>query len=421
MEAQLWTTGWPTESSFPCLKVKVRLRLREPLRLPFVHGGLLRALLQRALGDERAEGLHPLALESGHVRYSVGDTYDFVVSAPHGSSWLLNELGPALAALGAGRGWGARAVTLEGNFDLEGIEVLSRASQMECFERAELLVKRGRVRLLFPSPLRLRRPETLLWPGHCHLDGECFPVAFFLDQLWRRFSGHFGAAEKPDLPTFVAARQLDLFGLDMPGGGRALGGVCGSLLLENLPLPWLRILTLLEGCHLGEAADSGFGAFFLDALPAWLRPARTYEDEFAQEDGSAAAAAGLLTPAALALLDEGAAFSRLGLSRSSAEEGLRRARQNGLNGPVGGAGERLVASLSTEEVLRRLNLFWPAEPLHERFRDWLRKPETRAELGRVLCKIFAVELAGALAAEGRLLVRVGGELRALGREATRVA
>ena len=420
MGAQLWTRGWPT-GSFPLLRVKVRLRLREPLTFPFVHGGLLRTLLRRALGAEKTEGLHPLALESGHVRYAAGDVYDFVVSAPPGCSWLVDELGPALAALGAGRGWGARPLTLDGNFDLEGVEVLPLPSLAENLGRAELLAARGRVRLIFPSPLRLRCREMLPQPGQSLLGGESFPVAGFLDQLWQRCASLLDAADRPALPAGFAVRQLDLFRLDLPGGRFPLGGFCGSLLIENLPLPWLRLLVALEGCHLGDAADFGFGAFFLDALPSWLRPARTYEDEFLHEDGSPAAAAKLLAPAALALLDEGAAFFRLGLSRSSADEGLRRARQNGLNGSVGGAGKRFVAGLSVEDVLRRLHLFWPAEPLHERFRAWLRQPEARDELARLLGKLFAVELAAALAAEGRLLVRVGGELRVLGREAARVA
>lgn len=420
MGAQLWTRGWPT-GSIPLLRVKVRLRLREPLTFPFVHGGLLRTLLRRALGAERAEGLHPLALESGHVRFAAGDVYDFVVSAPPGSSWLIQELGPALAAFGAGRGWGARPLTLDGNFDLDGVEVLPLPSLAENLVRAELLAAQGRVKLVFPSPLRLRRPEMVLRSGQNPFEGDGFSAALFFDQLWQRFAGTFAVTDKPAFPAGFAVRQLDLFRLDLPGGRSPLGGFCGSLVIEDLPFSWLRLLVAMEGCHLGEAVDFGFGAFFLEKLPAWLHPARTYEEEFAGEDGSAAAAASLLTPAALTLLDEGTVFSRLGLSRTSAEEGLRRARQNGLNGSVGGAGKRFVAGLPVEDVLRRLHLFWPAEPLHERFRVWLRQPEARDELARVLGKLFAVELAAALAAEGRLLVRVGGELRVLGRQAARVA
>ncbi len=236
----------------------------------------------------------------------------------------------------------------------------------------------------------------------------------------------------PALPATVAARVEHLDWLDLPlrgktegrrgtFGGADLGGFCGSVVFENLPLPWVRLLVAMEPAHAGSGTQFGLGAYALEALPSWLRPARTYAERLGAEAASPAAAAVALAPAALAWLDDGAAFQRRGLSRFSAEGGLKRARELGLNGPVGGAGTRFVASLGDAEVMARLSALWPGEPLLERMPGWLAAPASRAELGRLLVKVFAGELADALAAEDRCLVRCGCELRVLGREAVRVA
>lgn len=71
--------------------------------------------------------------------------------------------------------------------------------------------------------------------------------------------------------------------------------------------------------------------------------------------------------------------------------------------------------------MERLRSLWPGEPLLERFPAWLASPLARPRLERLLARVFAAELAEALEAEDRSLVRVGSELRVLGRESFRIA
>ena len=68
----------------------VRLRLAEPVRFHFLHGGVLRGLVSRALAQhELPEGILPAAAESGWVRFEAGEAYHF---------------GLTLGGAGAGRG-----------------------------------------------------------------------------------------------------------------------------------------------------------------------------------------------------------------------------------------------------------------------------------------------------------------------------
>lgn len=416
--------------SLEIARVKIRLRLRQAAQCGFQHGGHLRRLLNRLPGAPPPSALLPLALESGHVRYQEGDAYDLVLTAVGQERHRLGSLVEALRALGRERN--PPATGLEGRFELESCEPLPRLALAEARSRAARLAARGQVRIHLLSPLRL----GISTEGASFLSPRVkdkFPSGLFLAGLRQRYRHLAGDAEPdPDplpMPADTRIRAERLTRLDLPLDlGRPdrpvpthLGGLCGTLVAENLPQPWLLLLVLMEDAHIGTGTEYGFGAFALEEKPAYFRPAATYEEKLWLTETHPKGAAEALAPAAMALLDEGPAFYRRGLSRLSAEGGLRKAREQGLNGPVGGAGDRFVARLAEAEVMARLEALWPGEPLVKRFGAWLKDPEERALLTRLLAKLFAVELADALQEEGRRLVRVGSELRVLGRHAARVA
>jgi hypothetical protein len=418
-------------------RFKIRLRLREPARFGFLHGAMLHRLVTSLLGEGPPPGLFPLALESGHVKYEEGDAYDFVLSAAAGEPRRrLEGLEKALRVAGRQRPVGpARATSLEGLYDVEGFEPLPRLEPGEVMARVEQLASKSAVRIKLASPLRLRRKPERSGQDTSQSSQAEWLAGQLLGGQWRRHRQLSGLppAEPPALPPHSRLKAERPTRLDLPlelcdqdlSGGPApttLSGLCGSLLAENLPKSWLLLLVLMEEAQAGSATEYGFGSYTLGELPEWHRPASTYLERLTWYDEvDAEGAAKILEPAAVALLDEGPAFYRRGLSRLSAEGGLKRAREQGLNGPVGGAGDRFVAQLEEAEVMARLEALWPGEPLIARFEDWLEVPAEKAKLTRLLSKIFAVELADALQEEGRRLVRMGNELRVLGRHAARVA
>ena len=416
-------------AALPLERLKVRLRLRQRTFFHFQHGGVLHGLLCRAFGSHLPPGIFPLALESGRVAFQPGDFYDFVVSAAGSSRALLSVFEASLRSLtNAKRKPGA--ATLDGNFELVAVEKLAAPTLEESLARAEMLLEQESLRLIFHSPLRLRRPEELAQLGASYFNRDCFPARLLFDRLWRRYrqlvDGEFPSGEAIPMPPSAIARVEDLVWLDMPVRGRiegkpgrprgtTLGGVCGSVALSGVPVEWLRLLVLMEAGQLGSSTHFGFGGFFVGELPAWLRPARTYEEALGFRAGDPRAAAEALTPAALAILDEGASFFRSGLSRFSAAEGQRRARAAGMQDAVAGAGTRFIKDLDGRAVMARLEALWPGEPLVEKLGSRLELRGECAELAKLLGKVFASELVEAMQREGKRLVRIGDQLRVVGR------
>jgi hypothetical protein len=416
--------------ALPLERLKVRLRLRERTRFHFQHGGVLHGLLCKVFGSHLPPGLFPLALESGRVDYAPGDLYDFVVTAAGPSRALLRGIGPSLRSL-AQEKRGPSTATLDGNFDVEAVEQLPLPTLEEALGRAEFLALRQPLRLICHSPLRLRRSPELALPGAGYLNQECFPVDLLLDRLWRRYrqllDGDFPeTASIPAPPPAASARVEHLIWFDMPvrgkldgkpgrPGGTTLGGVCGAVSLAELPPTWVRLLALMEGGQLGSSTHFGFGAFALEALPVWCRPACTFEDQLGEQAGDPRAVAAALLPSALAILDEGAAHFRRGLSRFSAEEGERRARGEGYRHELAGEVARRVEALSAELVLPRLAALWPSEPAVVRLAGWLASPVARPALGELLSALFASDLAEDLARDDLRLVRTRAGLQALAR------
>ena len=414
-------------------RFKIRLRLKEAARFGFLHGAMLHRLTTSLEGEGPPSGLLPLALESGHVNYQIGEAYDFVLTAAGERRRKVQELETALREAGRKRPPGAQEGTL-GPFDLESLVALQKPGLEEAAGSAAILAGQAQVHIRLTSPLRLRRrPERAGLespPGSPE-----WLAAQLLGSLWRRYRQLRGlpAADPPPLPASARIKAerstrldlpLDLRDQDLSGGPAptTLSGLCGSLVAENLPQSWLLLLVLMEEAQAGSATEYGFGSYTLGKLPGWQSPAQTYLERLSwYGEVTPEAAAKTLEPAAVALLDEGPAFYRRGLSKLSAEGGLKRAREQGLNGPVGGAGDRFVANLEKAQVMARLEALWPGEPLIAKFEGWLENRADKAKLTRLLSKIFAVELADTLQEEGRRLVRMGNELRVLGRHAARVA
>lgn len=397
-------------------RVKIRLYLAEPLYPGFLHGAGIRQLLTCLWGDPPPAGIFPSCLESGHVRYAEGEAYDLVLTAVGEERRRFDGLEKILAAAGRQKNRPGPRLGKPGVcFEVAGVEELPLPGPAELEAKAARLAAGGReLKIRFLSPLRQGQP------GFC---GE-------LAQRYRDLRGC--AAGLPPLPPAAKVRAEKLVRVDLPLDPRTqlrqahpaptvISGQVGTLIAENLPAEWLLVLALLEDFHVGKAIDYGFGAYTTGEPPIWHRPAMRYEEGLWPEEISPERAAEVLCPAANALLDEGAASYSRGLSRATAGGGLQRAREEGLNGPVGGVAERFVAGLAESRILARLEALWPGEPLLARFPAWLANPEAKAKLTRLIAKIFAVELADELSSEGRRLVRVGGELRALGRQAARVA
>jgi hypothetical protein len=431
MKAKLLLPDGKPPRTLEIERLKVRLRLREPVFFHFQHGGVLHGLLCRIFGHDLPAGLFPMALESGHVSYARGDAYDFVVSAVGGSRDMLSGLAPALERMSQEKGRKG-AATLEGNFAFEGAETIPKVELEELVARARSWQREGKVRILFPSPLRLKLSPELQKPGAGYMNRDVFPADLFLDRLWRRFyqleGGEFPeSGAMPALPRGVTVRVEDLTWMDMPVRGRlegkpgkpkgtTLGGVVGSVVMEGLPLPWLLLLALMEGAGVGSSAHYGFGLYSVGETPSWRRPARTYEELLGAKAEEVGAVVAALTPSALAILDDGAAFFRMGLSRFSAPEGVRRARAAGMGDMVAGAGTRFVMGLEEETVMARLEALWPGEPLISQLGGWMGRRGDSAELAKFVGKVFASELALAMREESKCIVRFGGQLRVLGKE-----
>ena len=113
-----------------------RLRLTSEVRFGFFHGGVLRGLVSRALGQhELPAGVVPVVCEAGRVRFEAGSAYHLGLTlvgepAAEAGSWT-ERLEAGLARIGAGREAGgsssARSGTparLEGNFRVEAVDEL---------------------------------------------------------------------------------------------------------------------------------------------------------------------------------------------------------------------------------------------------------------------------------------------------------
>ncbi len=347
------------------------------------------------------------------MRYLAGEPYDFVVTAVGEARALLPGLLPALRRIGRERLWAVGLATLEGNF-----EVVARALPRR---------RGGGIGGAGGAPWRLRAAADdppfavaaaaaaavffvavrLAFLGRGRLPGGSVPRAARA-ALAPAVRGQHAAAGFAGDPGGLRVEHL--YWLDLPLRGRTEGrrgasaaptwaAIAVGVVFENLPLAWVRLLVAMDagacrqrrpfraggytrwrrcrpGCGRRGPSPSGWGRRRHRRRPrrrSWRRRS-------------------------LAWLDDGAAcYRRRGSRAFSAEGGLKRACELGLNGSVGGAGTRFVAAPRD----RRGDgaAFGPVAgraACSSRMPGWLAAPAQRAELERLLGQVFAVELADAL-------------------------
>lgn len=261
----------------PIARHLVRLRLTDPARFHFLHGGVLRGLLSRALGEhELPEGVVPAAVESGRVGFEAGEAYHFGLTLVGDERRRAGALARGLERVGAAAVDAGAPPTLGGNFRVESVEEL--AAPDVAAEAAVLgdLVGVGRpLTLQLLSPLRLQRPPGLEARGAAYLNADCFPPEHFLGRLAARVrrlgppaAGGTAEASSPPLPDGLGADARELLWIDLPVPGApgkrrpyTLGGVVGRVRLEGVPAEWLPWIVLARHLHVGASTGYGFGRF----------------------------------------------------------------------------------------------------------------------------------------------------------------
>jgi CRISPR-associated protein Cas1 len=266
-------------SSLPALRLRIRLCLTAPASFHFHHGGVLRGLLSRALGEHQLPvGCIPFASELGRVRFESGDPYHLVVTLLGDDRALAERWVAGLRRVGEER-WRGRGAppTLSGNFEVEGVEPLVvEEPEAAALRWADELGDGLELAVRFLSPLRLERPEELKRPGAGYLNQDCFPVEHFLSRLWNRcffvqegrWPEEAERAAMPPVPESAVAEPRGLVWLDVPVDGAArkgrrytLGGVLGEVGLRGLSADWLPVLAAGRLVHAGADTSFGFGAY----------------------------------------------------------------------------------------------------------------------------------------------------------------
>jgi hypothetical protein len=279
----------------PIARLLVRLRLTAPARFHFLHGGVLRGLVSRALGEhELPEGVVPAAAESGRVGFEAGEAYRLGLTLVGDERRRAGALAEGLERVGSAAVDGAAPPTLGGNFRVEAIDELAAPDvEAETAALAERIAGDGALTLQLLSPLRLQRPAGLEVRGAAYLNADCFPPAHFLDRLGarvRRLGAAAGidlaATAPPPVPADLAADPRELLWIDLPVPGApgkrrpyTLGGVLGRVRLHGLPADWLPWLVLARHLHVGASTGFAFGRFRIAELeavfPEPFRPARS--------------------------------------------------------------------------------------------------------------------------------------------------
>ncbi|MEE8523412.1 MAG: CRISPR-associated endonuclease Cas1, partial [Thermoanaerobaculia bacterium] len=385
--------GMRDEHLPPFDRYSIELRLAKPVTFPFEHGGVLRGLLSRALGQHRfPAGLIPFPCESGRVRYEAGEPYALGVTFAGPDRTYADRLIAGLERLGAARPRGPAPV-LGGNFVVERAE---RLEPPDLDADVEALRRTPRIELRFVSPLRLERPPDLKRRGAGFFDRDCFPAAFFLDRLWRHLyhlthqrycDDEERARLQPALPEAGAATADGLLWSDLPVRGNqkrkpfTLGGVRGLVTLTGVTMAtdddaggaWLEALVAGSYLHAGTKTGYGFGRYTLagtsSASDPLLRPARTLLDRVAEPatDGEAAerAMAERLEPAIDTWIEEASYAYRRGYSRQGAARALERAYADGYRYVLDADLRAFFGHLDRTLLFARLEALYPFESLAE--------------------------------------------------------
>ncbi len=282
-------------------QVVVTLRLRQPVRLHFHHGGAIMGLLCGALQTHPLpSGLIPVACESGRVAFEAGDRYRLGVVLVGSACAERARVIDGLVRIGAATDGADESLpTLGGNFEVEGSSV---PTPIDPAAWSLQLSGLKTVRLQFVSPFRQERPRELQVTRASHMNGACFPASHFLDRLFNRVfflqNGRYPdrlerTRYRPAIPSETCTGSTALTWIDVPIRGRrvdparpkgyTLGGVLGTVTLEGVPDAWIPWLVAGRLVHAGENTHYGFGRFLFPDLEAQdvFRPYQSARDRVA--------------------------------------------------------------------------------------------------------------------------------------------
>jgi hypothetical protein len=363
-------------------RYRVRLRLTRPARLRFLHGGVLRGLISRALEEhDLPPGVIPFAPESGRVELLAGDAYELGITLVGDERRLAGRLLAGLVKVGASQPSDGPLPTLGGNFELESIEPLPPA---DLLAEAAALAAAPATTLQMLSPLRLKRPRELVRTGAAYLNADGFPARHFLERLWARLfllaAGRYPEPDEtrrlmPPLPVSARATPGDMPWLDLPmAGGRGkekpytLGGVMGCVRLRAVPPDWLPVLALGRHLHAGAGTAYGLGRFrILEATePEPFRPAQPLWSGAAGENRfpiSSDAERNVRWRRSIETLIEDSSQSyRLGLSRAAGDRAERAALRDGFRWRAAVDLLDLLALVDLGTVVQRARALFPLDP-----------------------------------------------------------
>ena len=279
----------------PLFRVRLTLRVKQPVRLHAHHGATIYSLLANAYGLAREcdpvapDGVIPLIPEQCRVVIATGEEYAFGLTllAPTAleATRLLRSLTRGLRRVG--RASSRRSRPLWGNFTLEALEdlavgrALSREALLEPLPRRVLEREIARVASLktatvrFVTPLRAQRLRPDRRPGASYFDRDYFPPHVLLDRLQNRcveLGLSAPTLTRAELADAVALSANRLVWLDLGYGPadtrKSRDGAAGRVVLEIRDARVAPLLALGQYVHVGEGTRWGLGGFRVEELGA---------------------------------------------------------------------------------------------------------------------------------------------------------
>ena len=125
------------------------------------------------------------------------------------------------------------------------------------------------VRLVFESPLRLRRCRADRRPRAGYFDADYFDPRTFLQSAARRLED-LGEEPPAGEPPDLVVRERRMAWLDLSYGRwprrKHTGGVMGEVAFARPPRPWLRVLMLAQLVQVGWMTSFGYGRYRIEQV-----------------------------------------------------------------------------------------------------------------------------------------------------------
>lgn len=402
----------------PIDRYRIRLHLTQPARFRFLHGGVLRGLISRALErHDLPPGLVPSAPESGRTQFAPGDSYQLGVTLTGEDRRLAGRLLAGLVKVGQRHLTAAPRPTLGGNFEIESLEPLP---PIDVDREVETLLAAPATTLQMLSPLRLRRPRDLTRPGAAYLNADCLPASHLLERLWARLflltAGRYPEADElrrrmPPIPASARATPGEMPWLDLPvagGSGKekpyTLGGVMGCMRLRGITEDWLHLLVLGRHLHQGAGTAYGLGRYKILEDPT-AEPFQPAHRLWSRDDGRAitpeqaddADPIATLHAALATLLEDSSHAYRLGLSGPGAARAERIACREGYHWRTEADLSDLLSLVDPRCVAQRARAVFPLDPPPRL------SPDSPQALRDAHALLVLPEIAAALAPDRKLL------------------